>query len=137
MIFSCAPGVRLNVDAVAGAGHGGDDPRLAEAFAQCRDRDAHGVGEWVCVPVLGSRQEFLGADDAAFGSDENLEHGELLAGKRTVAAVAVDLSAERIQPQARDLSHRWPVVGPPAVERSLWWARLRSSALRRSTSSRI
>ena len=27
----------VGVDAVPGAGHGGDDPGLAEAFAQCRD----------------------------------------------------------------------------------------------------
>src|SRR5256885_16924774 len=32
--------------------------------------------------------------------------------------VAVDLSAERIQPQTCDLSHGWPVVRAPAVERS-------------------
>ena len=113
-----APGVRLRVDAVAGAGHGGDDPGLAEALAQPRDRDAHGVRERVGVLVPRSRQEFLGADDTAFGGDENLEHRELLPGQRDVAAVAVDLSAERIQPQARDLSHGWPVVGAPAVERS-------------------
>ena len=69
-------------------------------------------------------QELLGADDTAFGGDEDLEHGELLPGQRDVAAVAVDLAAERIQPQACDLSHGWPL-----------WARLRSSALSRSTSS--
>ena len=37
------------VDAVAGAGDGGDDPGFAEPLAQCRDRDAHGVGERVGV----------------------------------------------------------------------------------------
>ena len=63
-------------------------------------------------------QELFGADDTAFGGDENFEHGELLAGERDVAPVAVDLAAERIQPQACDLSHGWPVVGAPAVERS-------------------
>src|SRR5262245_40462236 len=42
----------------------------------------------------------------------------LLPGQRDVAAVAVDLSAERIQPETCDLSHGWPVVGAPAVERS-------------------
>src|SRR5205807_623355 len=65
-----------------------------------------------------SRQEFFGADDAAFGGDEDFEHCELLPGQRDVAAVAVDLSAERIQPQTCDLSHGWPAVGAPAVERS-------------------
>src|SRR5207244_11968301 len=54
----------------------------------------------------------------AVGSDEHFEHGELLPGQRDVAAVAVDLTAERIQPQARDLAHGWPAVGAPAVERS-------------------
>src|SRR5207249_11691020 len=44
------------------------------------------------------------------------EHGELLPGERDVPAVAVDLAAERIQPQTCDLSHGWPVVGTPAVE---------------------
>src|SRR5439155_10950178 len=58
------------------------------------------------------------ADDTALGSDENLEDGELLPGQRDVAAVTVDLSAERIQPQTCDLAHGWPVVGAPAVERS-------------------
>src|SRR5207248_1536708 len=51
-----------------------------------------------------------------FGSDEDFEHCELLPGQRDVAAVAVDLSAERIQPQTCDLSHGWP--GASAVERS-------------------
>ena len=109
---------RLRVDAVADAGHGGDDPGFAEPFAQCRDRDAHGVGERVCVLIPRSRQELFGADDTAFGSDEDFEHCELLPGQRDVAAVAVDLSAERIQPQTCDLSHGRPVVGAPAVERS-------------------
>ena len=34
------------------------------------------------------------------------------------AAVAVGLAAERVQPQARDLAHGWPIVGVPAVERT-------------------
>jgi transposase len=51
-VFSLTPGVRLSVDAVAGAGHGGDDPGFAEPFAQCRDGDAHGVGERVGVKVI-------------------------------------------------------------------------------------
>ena len=110
--------VPVGVDAVPGAGHGGDDPGFAEALAQCRDRDAHGVGERVRVLVPRPFQELFGADDTAFGSDEHLEHGELLAGQRDVAAVAVDLAAERIQPQAGDLPHGRPVVGAPAVERS-------------------
>src|SRR3954451_6680107 len=108
--------VWLRLDAVPGAGHGGDDPRLAEALAQSRDRDAHGVGERVCVLIPGPFQELLGADDTAFGSDEDFEHGELLPGERDVAAVAVDLAAERIQTQACDLSHGWPGMGAPAVE---------------------
>ena len=37
---------------------------------------------------------------------------------RDVAAVAVDLAAERIHTQTRDLPHGRPVVGAPAVERS-------------------
>src|SRR5207248_7168285 len=111
-------GVWLRVDAVPGSGHGGDDPGFAEAFAQSRDRDAHGVGERVCVLIPRPFQELFGTDDTAFGSDEDFEHRELLPGQRDVAAAAVDLSAERIQPQARDLSHGWPMVGTPAVERS-------------------
>ena len=42
----------------------------------------------------------------------------MVSGERDVAVVAVDLSAERIQPEACDLSHGRPVVGAPAVERS-------------------
>src|SRR4029453_13323546 len=57
-------------------------------------------------------------DDTAFGSDKDFEHCELLPGQRDVAAVAVDLSAERIQPETCNLSHGRPVVGTPAVERS-------------------
>src|SRR5262245_18011090 len=109
---------RLSVDAVAGAGHGGDDPGLAEALAQPRDRDAYGVGERVGVLIPCSRQELLGADDTAFGGDEDFEHGELLPGQRHVAAVAVDLAAKSIQSQACDLPHGWPDVGASAVERS-------------------
>ena len=63
-------------------------------------------------------QQLLGADDTAFGGDEELEHGELLAGERHVAAVAVDLAAERIEPQARNRAYGRPAVGAPAVERS-------------------
>src|SRR6202023_2688028 len=37
-------------------------------------------------------------------------------GERDVAAVAVDLAAERVQTQTCDLAHGWPVVGAPAVE---------------------
>jgi hypothetical protein len=107
----------LSVDAVADAGDRGDDPWLAEPFAQCRDGDADGVGKRVGVLVPGSRQKLFGADDTAFGGDEHLEHGELLARQRDVAAVAVDLAAERIQAQPGDLEHGRPVVGAPAVER--------------------
>src|SRR5436305_9044662 len=108
MLPSLAAGVWLSADAVSGAGHRGDDPGFAEAFAQSRDRDAHGVGERVCVLIPRSLQEFFGADDTAFGTDEDFEHGELLPGQRDVAAVAVDFAAERIQTQACDLSHGRP-----------------------------
>src|SRR5262249_27487837 len=80
--------------------------------------DAHGVRERVRVLVPRPFQQLFGADYTAFGSDEYLEHGELLPGERDVAAVAVDLAAERIQTQTRDLAHGWPAVGAPAVERS-------------------
>src|SRR6266567_3696646 len=111
-------GVWLSVDAVPDPSRGGNDPGFSEPFAQCRDGDAYGVGERVGVLIPRPFQEFFGADDTAFGSDEDVQHGELLTGERDVAAVAVDLAAERIQTQAGDLSHGWPVVGPPAVERS-------------------
>src|ERR1700737_4343649 len=75
-------GAGLSVDAVAGAGHGGDDPGFAEAFAQRRDRDPHGVAERVCVLIPRPLQELFGADDTAFGSDQDFEHGELLPGER-------------------------------------------------------
>src|SRR4029077_14266449 len=52
------------------------------------------------------------------GSDEHFEHCELLPGQRDITFVAVDLAAERVQPQACDLSHGRPVVRTPAVERS-------------------
>ena len=110
----CAAGA----DAVADAGHGDDEPRFAEAFAQRRDCDAYGVGERVCMLVPCPFEELLGADDAALGGDEDLEHGELLASQRDVAAVAIDLAAKRIQPQAGDLAHGRPVVGASAVERA-------------------
>src|SRR4029450_4288972 len=116
--LSLTPGVSLRVDAVAGAGHGGDDPGFAEPLAQSRDRDAHGVGERVRVLIPRLRQQLFGADDTAFGGHENLEHRELLAGQRDVAPVAVDLTAGRIQPHARDLLDGRPVVGAPAIERS-------------------
>src|SRR3982074_2763818 len=103
------------VDAVADAGYGGDDPGFAEAFAQCRDSDAHGVGQRVGVSLPPPFQELFSADDTAFGSDEDFEHCELFPGERDVAAVAVDLATERIQTQACDLSHGWAAVGAPAV----------------------
>src|ERR1041385_1678329 len=118
MLASLAPGVRFRVDAVPDAGHGCDEPGFAEPFAQSRDGDPRSVGERVCVLIPCSLQELFGADATAFDSDEDFEHGELLPGQRDVAAVAVDLAAERIQPQTGDLSHRRPRGGAPAVERS-------------------
>src|SRR5918995_5696723 len=102
-----------SLDAVADAGHRGYEPGFAEPLAQGRDGDAHGVGERVRVLIPRPFEQLLGADDAALGGDEDLEHRELLAGQRDVAPVAVDLTAERIQPQTRDLPHRRPVVGAP------------------------
>ena len=107
----------MRVDAVSDAGHGGDDPGLPEPFAQPRDGDAHRVCERVGVLVPRPREQLLGADDAAFGRDEHLEHRELLPCQRDVTAVAVDLAAERIKPQAGDLAHGRPVVRTPAIER--------------------
>src|ERR1700739_4778142 len=63
-------------------------------------------------------QQLFGTDHTSFGSDEDFEHRELLAGERDVAAVAVDLAAERIQAQTRDLSHGWPAVAAATVQRS-------------------
>src|SRR6185295_14903509 len=63
-------------------------------------------------------QQLFGADDTALGGDEDLQHRELLAGQGDVTAAAVDLSPERIEPQTCDLSHRWPLVRTPAVERA-------------------
>src|SRR6202008_3818568 len=117
-LFSFTLRVWLRIDAVADAGHGGDDPGLAEAFAQCRDRDAHGVGERVCVLIPRPFQQLFGAEDTAFGSDEHFEHRELLAGERHVPAIAVNLSAEGIETQTCELSPGWSVVAAPAVQRS-------------------
>src|SRR5882757_10731866 len=100
MVSSPSSGAGRCVDAVSRARYRGDDPGFAEPFAQSRDRDARGVGERVCVLIPRSRQEFFGADETAFGGDEDFEHCELLSGQRNVAAVAVDLSAERIEPEA-------------------------------------
>ena len=44
MLASFGLGVWLSLDAVADAGHSGDDRGFAETFAQCRDGDAGGVG---------------------------------------------------------------------------------------------
>src|SRR5262245_44633932 len=85
------------VDAVADTRHGGDDRGFAEAFAQCRDSDAYGVGERVGVRIPRPRLKRSGADNATFGGDEDFEHGELFSGEGYVAAVAGDLTAERIQ----------------------------------------
>src|SRR5690348_6570643 len=109
------PGVGFRVDAVADAGHGGDDPGFAEPFTQCRDTDADGVRERVGVLVPRPLQEFFGADDTAVGGHEDFEHGELFPGECDEAAVAEDLTAERIQTQPCHLSYGWSVVGTPAV----------------------
>ena len=116
LMSSVVPGLRWRVDAIADAWHGGDDPGFAEPFAQCRDGDAYGVGERVGVLIPRPLQQLFGADDTAFGSDEDFEHRELLPGQRDIAAVPEDLSAERVQPQTCDLSHGRPVVGTSAVE---------------------
>src|SRR5690349_24387245 len=98
MDVSLAFAVGCRVDAVAGAGHGGDDPWLPEPLSQAGDGDANGVRERVRVLVPGTLEQVLGADDTALGRDEDLEHRELLAGQRDVAPVAVDLTAKRIEP---------------------------------------
>src|SRR5262249_14951094 len=105
-------------DAVPDAGHGGYDPGFAEAFAQCRNGDAHRVGERVCILIPCALQELFGADDTAIGSDENFKHCELLPSQRYVTTVAVYLAAERSPGQTCALSHRRPVVGTSAVESS-------------------
>src|SRR5688572_6811022 len=91
-------GVGAGVDPVADAGHRGDEPWLAQAFAQGGDGDADGVGEGVGVLVPGPLQELFGADDPALGGDEHFEDGELLPGERDVASVAEDLPAEGVEP---------------------------------------
>lgn len=122
---SLVSGLRLRVDAVPDTRHRGDDPGFAEPFAQRGDGDAYGVGEGVDVLVPGPFEELFGADDPALGGDEDVEDGELFAGERDIASVAEDLPAEGVEPEARDLAD-----GGRA------YARLRSSALSRRTSSR-
>src|SRR3978361_265762 len=95
-VFSVSPGVRLRVDAIADAGNGRDDPGFAEAFAECRDRDTHCVGERGGVLVPRALEQVLRADDTALGGDEDFEHRELFSGERDVAVAAVDLAAEGI-----------------------------------------
>jgi hypothetical protein len=51
MVLSFSPGISLSVDAVSDASHGGDDAGFAEAFAQRRDGDPHGIGERVGVLI--------------------------------------------------------------------------------------
>ena len=48
-------------------------------------------------------QELLGADDPALGSDEHVEHRELLARERDVAAVAIHLAPEGIEAQTHQV----------------------------------
>ena len=47
-------------------------------------------------------EKFFGADDTAFGSDENFEHCELLAGECDVAAEGGIVSAEELLERAWD-----------------------------------
>src|SRR4051812_21111199 len=106
------------LDAVADAGNGRDEPGLAKALAQARDGDAHRVRERIRVLVPRPCQQLFGADDTAFRGDQDLEHGELLAGQSHVAAVAVALAPERVEPQPRDLPDGRPVVRAAAIEGS-------------------
>jgi hypothetical protein len=98
MVSSLVLLVLFGANAVPDTGNSGDDPGCAETLTQRRDGNADCVGERVCVLIPGALQEFLGADDTAFGRDENLKHGELLASKGDIASVAVDLAAEWIEP---------------------------------------
>src|SRR3954453_16414403 len=111
-----SPAVLLRVDAVADAGHGGDDPGPPEPLAQPGHRDADCVRERVRVLIPRPRQKIFRADDAALGGDENLEHCELLPGQRDVAAVAEDLAPKRIHSETCDLAHGGPAVRAPAIE---------------------
>jgi hypothetical protein len=67
--------------------------------------------------VPGRVQKFFGTHDTAFGSDEDLEHGELFPGEGDVMPSPVNLPSEADPGAVRDLSHGRPVVGAPAVER--------------------
>ncbi len=42
-------------------------------------------------------QELFGTHHAAVGLDQNLEHGELLAGESHVTPLPIDLATERVQ----------------------------------------
>src|SRR5579884_951676 len=116
MVRALTLGVWTRADAVPGAGHRGDDRGFAEPFAQGRDSYPDRVGERVGVLIPCPSQELLSADHTPLGGDEYLQHGELLTGERDVATVSIDLAAERIQTQARDLSHRRAMLAASAVK---------------------
>src|ERR1700722_3984530 len=68
--------------------------------------------------VPGLFQELLRADHATICRNQHLEDRKLLASEHDIATVPVHLASEWIESQTSDLSHRWPVVGSPAVEGS-------------------
>ena len=88
----------------SGARHGGDDQgspsrlRSPETVMRTALVNGSAFSSHACARSSSARRR------AAFGGDEDFEHCELLPGQRDVAAVAVDLSAERIQTQASDLA---------------------------------
>ena len=100
-----------------------DEPYMAEAIrdglrleAIAADIAADGDTALELLSINAYDIAVLDRDIPGPSGDENFEYGELLPGQRDVAAVPVDLAAERIQTQACDLPHRRPVVPAPAVE---------------------
>jgi hypothetical protein len=68
-------------DAVADAGGGGDDRRVAELAAQAADGDRDRVGERVGLFVPDLLKQVFGAQKAGAGPQQRLQDAEVPAGR--------------------------------------------------------
>jgi glycopeptide antibiotics resistance protein len=105
------------VDSIADTGHSRDQPGFAQSLTQGRDCDSHRVGERIGVLIPCSLEKFLGTDDSTLRGSEHLQHRELFAGERNVAAIPIDLAPERVHAQTCDFPHGRPAPSAPAVQR--------------------
>src|SRR6266699_5156862 len=104
----------LRSDAVADAGGGADDGRVAELAAQAADGDRYRVGERVGLLIPDLLEEGFRAQEGRAGAQQRLEHAELLDRQVELAPVPDGRAPQRVELDSRRLQDASPRRGLPA-----------------------